>query len=137
MCVVSIIPLFPPTPRLQQHVGIPKKSKGDKVNLEVDVLGKYVERSLSSVLDRLGALEDWKLVSKKLSIHLLVIVRLLILVCKRLRSFGSNEGTLMCFNLGHNSSSSFPAVIVSDLNPYTKLCGFRDRDDLMPHVYTA
>lgn len=48
------------TPRKQQHVGIPKKSAGDKVNLEVDVLGKYVERSLSSVLDRLGALEDWK-----------------------------------------------------------------------------
>ncbi|CAB1101620.1 unnamed protein product [Ectocarpus sp. CCAP 1310/34] len=44
----------------QQHVVIPKKSKGDKVNLEVDVLGKYVERSLSSVLDRLGALEDWR-----------------------------------------------------------------------------
>ena len=33
--------------------------EGDKVNLEVDVLGKYVERSLSSVLDRLGSLEDW------------------------------------------------------------------------------
>lgn len=48
------------TPTGQQHVGIPKKSTGDKVNLEVDVLGKYVERSLSSVLDRLGALEDWK-----------------------------------------------------------------------------
>lgn len=44
----------------QQHVVIPNKSKGDKVNLEVDVLGKYVERSLSSVLDRLGTLEDWK-----------------------------------------------------------------------------
>lgn len=54
----------PPTPLLllaltgeQQHVGIPSKTAGDKVNLEVDVLGKYVERSLSSVLDRLGAME--------------------------------------------------------------------------------
>lgn len=61
--------IFPLTPRLQQHVGIPKKSKGDKVNLEVDVLGKYVERSLSSMLDRLGALEDWKMVSAKLPVH--------------------------------------------------------------------
>lgn len=42
---------------------IPNKSEGDKVNIEVDVLGKYVERSLSSVLDRLGGLEDWKRVS--------------------------------------------------------------------------
>ncbi|CAM9635084.1 unnamed protein product, partial [Hapterophycus canaliculatus] len=49
----------------QQHVGIPKKSKGDMVNLEVDVLGKYVERSLSSVLDRLGTLEEWKMATDR------------------------------------------------------------------------
>ncbi|CAN0135533.1 unnamed protein product [Ascophyllum nodosum] len=44
----------------QRNVIIPSKSEGDTVNLEVDVLGKYVERSLSSVLDRLSALEGWK-----------------------------------------------------------------------------
>lgn len=62
-CFVPIPP--PPFSRFsshgeQQHVGIPSKRKGEKVNLEVDVLGKYVERSLSSVLDRLGALEEFK-----------------------------------------------------------------------------
>lgn len=61
---VASLPTPPPT-REQQHVGIPKKSPGDKVNLEVDVLGKYVERSLSSVLNRLGALEDWKQVGHR------------------------------------------------------------------------
>lgn len=44
----------------QKKIIIPSKAEGDKVNLEVDVLGKYVERSLSSVLDRLSALEAWK-----------------------------------------------------------------------------
>ncbi|XP_020237596.1 riboflavin synthase [Cajanus cajan] len=32
----------------QQHVVIPLKKVGDKVNLEVDILGKYVERLLGS-----------------------------------------------------------------------------------------
>lgn len=64
MFMLRRCPLPPPT-REQQHVGIPRKSTGDKVNLEVDVLGKYVERSLSSVLDRLGALEDWKQVGQR------------------------------------------------------------------------
>lgn len=44
----------------QQKIIIPSKAEGGKVNLEVDVLGKYVERSLSSVLDRLSALEAWQ-----------------------------------------------------------------------------
>ncbi len=30
----------------QQHIVMPKKSVGDKINIEVDVLGKYVERLL-------------------------------------------------------------------------------------------
>nr|MBX2882721.1 riboflavin synthase [Granulosicoccus sp.] len=30
----------------QQHIIMPKKSVGDAVNIEVDVLGKYVERIL-------------------------------------------------------------------------------------------
>lgn len=33
----------------QQHVVIPLKKVGQKVNLEVDILGKYVERLLSSM----------------------------------------------------------------------------------------
>mmetsp|Transcript_22243 Transcript_22243/g.35057 ORF Transcript_22243/g.35057 Transcript_22243/m.35057 type:complete len:271 (-) Transcript_22243:591-1403(-) len=41
----------------QKHIIIPSKSLGDKVNVEVDVLGKLVERSLGNVLDRLDALE--------------------------------------------------------------------------------
>lgn len=39
---------------------LPSNREGDKVNLEVDVLGKYVERSFSVFLDRLGALEQWQ-----------------------------------------------------------------------------
>ena len=77
--VVAVFHSTPPLrapPREQQHVGIPKKSTGDRVNLEVDVLGKYVERSLSSVLDRLGALEDWK----QVRIAILVFQRCLLVV---------------------------------------------------------
>jgi len=32
----------------QQHIILPRKSPGDQVNIEVDVLGKYVERLLSA-----------------------------------------------------------------------------------------
>lgn len=28
----------------QQHITLPRKSVGSRVNLEVDILGKYVER---------------------------------------------------------------------------------------------
>ena len=31
----------------QQHIVVPTKSIGSKVNLEVDIVGKYVERLLS------------------------------------------------------------------------------------------
>jgi len=41
----------------QQKIIIPKKSIGEKVNLEVDVLGKYSESAMSSLLPRLEALE--------------------------------------------------------------------------------
>lgn len=41
----------------QQKVIIPKKAVGDKVNLEVDVIAKYVEQGLASVMSRLEALE--------------------------------------------------------------------------------
>jgi len=41
----------------QKKIIIPQKSIGEKVNLEVDVLGKYSETALSSLLPRLEALE--------------------------------------------------------------------------------
>ncbi|CAM9804437.1 unnamed protein product [Chrysoparadoxa australica] len=41
----------------QQHVIIPSKTHGSKVNIEVDVMAKYAERSLGAVLDRLETLE--------------------------------------------------------------------------------
>mmetsp|Transcript_20198 Transcript_20198/g.30152 ORF Transcript_20198/g.30152 Transcript_20198/m.30152 type:complete len:112 (+) Transcript_20198:294-629(+) len=41
----------------QQKIIIPQKKVGDAVNLEVDVISKYVEKSMASVLARLEALE--------------------------------------------------------------------------------
>ena len=41
----------------QKKIVIPAKMVGDKVNLEVDVLGKYSENSLAMLLPRLEALE--------------------------------------------------------------------------------
>ena len=41
----------------QQKVIIPKKKVGEKVNLEVDVISKYVEQSLAAVVARVEALE--------------------------------------------------------------------------------
>ena len=41
----------------QQKVIIPKKKAGMTVNLEVDVIAKYVEQSLASVVARVEALE--------------------------------------------------------------------------------
>jgi len=41
----------------QKHIIIPLKSVGDKVNIEVDILGKYVERSMGSILERLDSIE--------------------------------------------------------------------------------
>jgi len=42
----------------QQHIIIPSKSAGDKVNLEVDVISKYVERSMQGMTDRIEQLEQ-------------------------------------------------------------------------------
>ena len=42
----------------QQKVIIPTKSVGDNVNLEVDVIAKYVEQSLAAVVARVEALEQ-------------------------------------------------------------------------------
>ena len=39
-------------------VGAPKKAVGEAVNLEVDVISKYVEQSLASVVARVEALEQ-------------------------------------------------------------------------------
>jgi riboflavin synthase len=41
----------------QKKIILPAKMVGDKVNIEVDVLGKYSENSLSMLLPRLEALE--------------------------------------------------------------------------------
>jgi riboflavin synthase len=41
----------------QKKIIVPLKSVGDKVNIEVDVLGKYSESTLAAVLSRLEALE--------------------------------------------------------------------------------
>ena len=41
----------------QEKVIIPKKAVGDAVNLEVDVISKYVEQSLAAVIARVEALE--------------------------------------------------------------------------------
>ncbi len=41
----------------QKKIVIPQKSIGEKVNLEVDVLGKYSENAMASLLPRLEALE--------------------------------------------------------------------------------
>ena len=41
----------------QQKIVIPKKSVGETVNLEVDVLAKYVEKGLASLMERVAALE--------------------------------------------------------------------------------
>ena len=44
----------------QKHIVVPLKSDDGTgvVNLEVDVLGKYVERSMAAVLERLDAIES-------------------------------------------------------------------------------
>mmetsp|Transcript_36106 Transcript_36106/g.100869 ORF Transcript_36106/g.100869 Transcript_36106/m.100869 type:complete len:278 (-) Transcript_36106:288-1121(-) len=41
----------------QKKIIIPNKLEGDKVNLEVDVLGKYSETSMAAILPRIEALE--------------------------------------------------------------------------------
>jgi riboflavin synthase len=41
----------------QKKIIIPSKMKGDKVNLEVDVLGKYSEAAIAAINPRLEALE--------------------------------------------------------------------------------
>jgi riboflavin synthase len=41
----------------QKKIIIPSKLKGDKVNLEVDVLGKYSETAMAAIIPRLEALE--------------------------------------------------------------------------------
>ena len=41
----------------QKKIVIPSKLQGDKVNLEVDVLGKYSETAMAAIIPRLEALE--------------------------------------------------------------------------------
>ena len=51
----------------QKKIIIPSKNIGDKVNLEVDVLGKYSESALSALIPRIEALES-KIVSLERSL---------------------------------------------------------------------
>ena len=41
----------------QQHIVVPKKAVGDKVNIEVDVTAKYVEKSMAALVGRVEELE--------------------------------------------------------------------------------
>ena len=41
----------------QQHIVVPKKAPGDKVNIEVDVTAKYVEKSMAALVGRVEELE--------------------------------------------------------------------------------
>ena len=41
----------------QQHIIIPKKEVGGKVNIEVDVTAKYVEKSMAALVERVATLE--------------------------------------------------------------------------------
>ena len=41
----------------QAKIVVPLKDVGDRVNLEADVFGKYVERSVAALTDRVEALE--------------------------------------------------------------------------------
>ena len=45
-------------PYTQAHIILPTKAIGDKINIEVDVLGKYVERILQYNPDRQHAHAD-------------------------------------------------------------------------------
>ena len=42
----------------QMHIIVPNKEVGDTVNLEADVMGKYIEASMGSLMERIAALEQ-------------------------------------------------------------------------------
>jgi riboflavin synthase len=42
----------------QHHVIIPHKEIGDEVNLEVDAMGKYVEKSLAAVMSKINEMDE-------------------------------------------------------------------------------
>lgn len=42
----------------QKHIIVPLKKPGDKVNLEVDVIGKYIERSTGGMMAAIEGLES-------------------------------------------------------------------------------
>ena len=45
-------------PYTQQHIILPNKARGDRVNIEVDVMGKYVLRSVETLTTRISSLEE-------------------------------------------------------------------------------
>ena len=42
----------------QAHIALPRKQIGQRVNIEVDVIGKLIEKSTSGILEKLSLLED-------------------------------------------------------------------------------
>ncbi|KAL4159806.1 hypothetical protein PRNP1_000379 [Phytophthora ramorum] len=57
----------------QNHIILPLKKVGDRVNLEPDVLGKYAARSMGGVLERVDALENQLQVTKRATAGLAVV----------------------------------------------------------------
>lgn len=103
------------------------------MNLEVDVLGKYVERSLSSVLDRLGALEDWQSVSYLSNIgqqrpYSIVIPAVMVIIEIDWRCSPRDDGHIS----SHTQPVELPSWARHDLR--SKSSGNEERSPIRPHV---
>ncbi|RLN93428.1 hypothetical protein BBJ28_00022489 [Nothophytophthora sp. Chile5] len=61
----------------QNHVILPLKQLGDRVNLEPDVLGKYAARSMGAVVERVDALERQLLLTQRTTAGLAVVAAVL------------------------------------------------------------
>ncbi|KAG7392938.1 Riboflavin synthase alpha chain [Phytophthora pseudosyringae] len=57
----------------QNHIILPLKQVGDRVNLEPDVLGKYAARSMGGVLERVDALESQLQFTRRVTAGLSVV----------------------------------------------------------------
>lgn len=67
----------------QNHVTLPLKKVGDRVNLEPDVLGKYAARSMSGFLERMDALESRLQRTKYMTLGLAIVATSLIIALFR------------------------------------------------------
>ncbi|RLN65478.1 hypothetical protein BBJ29_001135 [Phytophthora kernoviae] len=56
----------------QNHIILPLKKVGDRVNLEPDVLGKYAARSMGAVLERVDTLENQLKLTQRVAVGLVV-----------------------------------------------------------------